>query len=118
MTVRIVKPLEVINVHGQYRHTVGGPAAAGYQRAVLVEVAAVGQLGERVGARFRLGRLVRVDPGQRRGCLEGRGVQESDNGPRPDVAGATGQDDGTRDGAPSLQRRRQSVAEAYGLSNT
>ena len=87
MAVPVVEQLEVIDVHGHDRDSVGGSAAAGQQPAVLVEVAAVRELGQLVGSGFRLGGLERVDAGQGRGRFECRAVQQSHGRLGPDLAG-------------------------------
>jgi len=116
VAVLIVEQLEVVHVHGQYRHAVSGPATAGQKPAVLVEVAAIWQLRQLVGASIRFGRLMRVDAGQSGRRLGGCAVQQPYRRFAPDIAGPARQDDRARDPPARLKRRGQRVAEAVGVA--
>ena len=97
VAVAVVEPLEVIDVDHQDPDGVLRSAAAGEQPAELVEVAPVREAGQGVGGGSRLGRAMRVDPGQRRRRLEGGAAEEPARGGGPGVGDPPRDDDGADD---------------------
>ena len=109
---RVVELLEAVDVDHQDADPVLGPAPLGEQPEVLVEVAAVGQAGQRVGRGAGLGLAQRVDARQRRRRL-GRGRLEDPVGARrPRLARAARHDDRALDLAVDAERRGEHVATA------
>ena len=64
VAIRVVEDLELVDIHHQDADRIPGTAPLGHQAHVLVEVAAIGQAGQRIGRRLDLHGPMRVGPGQ------------------------------------------------------